>query len=385
LFSDKDVLVNWNSKPYAEPGLLLDIKLWLETLISVFQQEDDWEVYSYVLVHLASQLSNHSLFVDAVPQIKLLRSVLCEQLRVGSFREPPSASGLKKSDVMACLFHTLTILLTYCQHFSKNEDDEIVRTFMVGVGSGERTAKYCIHALAVCCHELPLSISKSLNSILQKMSQIVTQSQVAVHVLEFLAGLARLPEVYVNFREEDYRTVFGVCFRYLQSVRDQRQRSSDAALARSSNVPDIPARPKREAASTTDVSFGSHAGNELPQYVNALAYHVIIYWFLSVKLVDRAKYTGWITKNLVVVDSAGREVVDELSQITIDLMQRVTYSDQDESMPDSRFEPPSEEPVAKKSWLVGMSILTLETALHSGTTQVTKRQPVSCPWLQWRA
>lgn len=359
----------------TDTGLTLKIKLWLETLISILQQEDDWEVYSYVVVHLPSQLTNHSLFMEAVPQIQMLRSVLCEQLRNGSVREPPASAGIKKSDILACLFQALAILLTYHQSFSKNEQDEIVRTFLAGIGSGERTTRYCIHALAVCCHELPLSISKSLNGILQKMSQVITQSQIAIHILEFLAGLARLPEVYVNFREEDYRTVFGVSFRYLQYVRDQREKGAESALIRSSVGPDPASGIRRESGVPAEASLTSSAANDLPQYVYALAYQVITFWFLSVKLVDRPKYTSWITKNLVLTDATGREVIDEQSLVTIDLMQRVAYSDHDETLPDPRFAGPAEETIAKKSWLLGMSIVTIETALRSGKSQITKRQP----------
>lgn len=362
----------------GEPMLVLKVTVWLEVLISVLQQGDHWDLYSYILVHLGSQLTNHSFFVGAVPQIQMLRNVLCEQLRVNSFHDPPPSSGLKRQDVMICLFHTLAILLTYREHFSKNEQDEIVRTFILGVGSGERAAKHCIHALSICCHELPLSISKSLNSILQKMSQIITQSQMAAHILEFLTGLARMPEVYVNFREDDYRTVFGISFRYLQYVRDQRQKASEHSLTRASIASDSQVRPKRESGPATESTSVSNTANDLPQYVYALAYHVIMFWFVSVKLVDRPKYISWITKNLVVTDSTGKEMIDEQSQVTIDMMQKITYSDHDETLPDPDFACPSDGYIMKKSWLVGLSILTVETAVRSGVSQLIKRQPVRC-------
>lgn len=73
---------------------------------------------------------------------------------------------------------------------------------------------------------------------------------------------------------------------------------------------------------------------------------------MSVKLIDRAKYTSWITKNLVLTDSSGKEVIDEQSQVTIDMMQRVAFSDHDETLPDQRFAGPSDEPVSKKSGLL---------------------------------
>ena len=377
VFSHIDALHDPHAQSGSQTMMILNVKLWLEILISILQLGDDWEIYSYILVHLGSQLTNHAFFTDAVPQIQMLRNVLCEQLRVNSFHDPPPLSGAKKADVMICLLHTLALLLTYHEHFSKNEQDEIVRMFVSGVGSGERTAKYCIHALSICCHELPLSISKSLNNILQKMSQIITQSQVAIHILEFLVGLARMPDVCVNFREDDYRTVFGICFRYLQYVRDQRQKGSEVSGTRSSNPPEGQIRTKRESGPTAESVLISSTSNDLPQYVYALAYHVITFWLMSVKLVERARYISWITKNLILTDSTGKEVIDEQSQITIDMMQRITFSDHDETLPDPHFASTADGPTTKKSWLIGMSILTVETAMRSGVSQLTKRQPVS--------
>ena len=351
------------------------MNIWLEVLISIIQQGGDWEIYSHVLVHLGSQLTNHSLFEGAKPQIQLLRSVICEQIKGNSFHEPPPSSGLKKADVTICLFHTLTMVLSYSRHFSKNEEDEIVRTFMHGVGSWERTAKRCIHALTICCHEVPLSISKSMNTILQKMSQIITQAHVAVHVLEFLAGLARMPEIYVNFREDDFRTVFGICFRYLQYVRDQRAKGSGPTSTRTSYASGRQGGTTKDYNGPTDHKPSPVTADELPQYVYALAYHVMTFWFMSLKVVDRAKHVGWITKNLISTDINGRESMDEQSQVTIDMMQRVAYSDLDETMHDPYFASVSDGEVMKKSWLDGLSIVTVETAAATGLSQITKRQP----------
>ncbi|KAI9802850.1 MAG: Tuberous sclerosis 2-like protein [Piccolia ochrophora] len=364
---------------------VLSLNIWLEVLISIIQQGGDWDVYSYVLAHLGAQLTNHTLFAGATPQIKMLRNVLCEQMKANSFYEPPSSSGAKKADVTVCIFHALTMLLTYHEHFSKNEEDEIVRTFMLGMGSSEKTAKSCIHALSICCHELPLSVSKSLNTILQKMSQIITQSHVAVHILEFLGCLARLPEVYVNFREDDYRTVFGICFRYLQYVRDQRQKAQGVQSTRTSYASERHSRTSKDLGGAPEQTLHPNASHDLPQYVYALAYHVVTFWFMSLKLADRESHVGWIMKNLVSLDAAGKETMDEQSQVTIDMMHRVTYSDFDETVPDPNFAKPSDGVVEKRSWLFGLSILTVETAISSGVSQLTKRQPSATTYTTYRS
>jgi hypothetical protein len=364
--------------PTPSSQVALNIGLYLETIVNLLTHGCDWEVYSYILVHLASQLTNHALFKGAVPQIKLLRDLLCEQIKNNTFYEPPVSSGLRKADVAICLFQTLAMIVSYHRYFSKGEEDDIVRTFAQGVGTLDRASKCCIHALSICCHELPASTSKALVTILQKMSQIITQSHVAVHILEFLACLARLPNLYVNFREEQYRTVFMMCFRYLQYVRDKPTKEYSSRNShqpsRNSGVSSDGSRSTTDS-NLADSNFQPTASDDLPQYVYALAYHVIIFWFLSLKLTDRAGQVGWITKNLVSTGVNGKERIDEQAQVTLDFMQRVAYADVDESAADPTFTRDQFGEILKKRWIVGQSIVTVEQATRGGWAQITKRQP----------
>ena len=358
-----------------EPIRVLSFNIWLEALISIIQQGGDWEVYSHVLVHMGSQLTNHRLFQKAAPQIKILRSVLCEQIKSSSFHDPPSSTGLRKADVAVCLYHTLTMIISYFKLFGSNEQDDIVRTFMSGLGQSEKTGKRCIHGLTICCHELSHSVSKSMNLILQKMQSLITQSHLAVHILEFLAGLARMSKIYVNFREDDYRTVFGICFRYLQYAREQRAKGSGPSSQRTSYASGRQSGMSNTQSSSTETKQSPPNQDDLPQYVYALAYHVIIFWFMSLKISDRAKHISWITKSLISIDTNGRETMDEQSQVTIDMMQRVAFSDFDETVYNPHFASSADGEVRKKSWIDGLSIVTVETAAASGVSQIIKRQP----------
>lgn len=336
----------------------LKANMWLEGVISLLQRETNWDVYSYVLAHLGLQLGNKDLFKSSIPQIKLLRSVLCDQVKNGTFRDPPGSTGVKKTDVAACIFECLTMLVSYHEHFAKSEQDELVRSFMLGIiGSWGGTSRGCIHALSLCCFETPLSVTKSLNGILDKMSKVITMSNLAVHILEFLSLLARLPEVYVNLREEDIRTVFGICIRFLQTSREQRFKA-ESPTGRSAQ------------AETPDSSLQ----DGMSTYIYALTHHTMVFWFLSLKLIDRAKHVNWITSRLIFKDEF-EETVEEASQVFIDLMQRSTFSDLGDTIPYGEFPPsPEHGSVVKKSWVVGMSIITVETAGVSGLTQITKRQ-----------
>lgn len=362
-----------------KPYIILNVGVYLDTIIDLLRNGCEWEVYSYILVHLASQLTNQALFSNAIPQIRTLRELLCDQIKNGAYYEPPLSSGLRKADVGICLFQILNMVMSYHRHFQKVDQDDIVRTFLQGVG--ERTSKCCIHALTICCHELPGSTSKSLVHILQKMSQIITQSHVAVHILEFLACLARLPDLYVNFREEEYRIVFAVCFRYLQYVRDQEAKE---VSNRNSNPPGRNSLTSIPDSNPTESNFQPNTSDELPQYVYALAYHVIIFWFLALKLPDRAGQVSWITRNLVSTDANGKEKIDEQAQVTLDFMQRVAYADVDESDADPSFTPEIFGEIQKKRWIIGNSLVTIEQATRGDWAQITKRQPsgTSCYIIQ---
>ncbi|KAK4451882.1 tuberous sclerosis 2 protein [Podospora aff. communis PSN243] len=344
---------------------ILDMSSWLDALLSLFHQGCDWEVYSFVLVHLPAQLSNHPIFDGATTHIQEVRRVFCEMIRMNSFQEPPSATGLRRPDVGNCLFHSLIMIMSYHRHFQKVDEDEIVRTFMHGIA--DKTAKTCIHAFSVCCHELPMSVSKSLVTILQKMSQVITQPFVAMHILEFLACLSRLPSLYSNFREDEYRIVFAICFRYLQYVRE-RKHSARGSYASEPPTPGV------SAPSHMDLGTQQHANDDLPQYVYALAYHVITFWFLAVKMPERPNYIPWIARNLF-IDFDGSANNEEQAQITLDFMQRVAFSDAIDSAEDPLFKPQFFGETQHRRWIIGNSIVTIRQAKETGWAEITRRYP----------
>ncbi|KAF2204357.1 hypothetical protein GQ43DRAFT_438010 [Delitschia confertaspora ATCC 74209] len=355
----------------------MEITFWLELVISLLQKAPDWEIYSYVLVHLGPQLANQALFRSAVRQVKMLRNVVCEQIRGSTFHEPPGYTLLKKADVAVCLIHVLTVLISYHPLYEKSEEDELVRAFLHGIGSWDRTSKWCIHALTVCCHEMPLSVSKSLDNIIQKMSQIITQPHIAIHILEFLTSLARMPQLYKNFREDEFKTVFGVSFRYLQYVRDQRERASAGTSSPNNTRTLRHSGASRDFSATQDhisKSKPKSVADDLPQYVYALAFHVITFWFMALKMPERRKQIPWITKNLSYTDRLGKEVTEEQSQVIMDMMQMVAYSERDETAPDLNFAKSEDGEVSKKTWIVGLSLMTIETAGRSGVSQITSRR-----------
>lgn len=373
------VLVTYKDPPYAAEQVNADapqwkpllkencvrMSLWMEQIIiPIIQKGTSWEIYSYVLVNLASQLSNKTVFRNCIPHIKLLRAVICDQLHTNKIPNTNLPAELRKADIAVVLIHLLTTLICYHEDFARNEQEAIVKAFQLGLHSWQRTAKPCIHALSVCCYELPMPTSKFLTGILTKLSQIITSAAVSVHILEFLSALARLPSLYANFTEPDFRNVFGIAFRYIQHTKEttaqQNQRPNYLGRVQSSQDTQHPEQ------------------SQLPQYVLTLAYNVLTTWFLSLRLSERYKYVPWITRGLVLGDNTNsKDYIDEQSQACIDMLQRFTYSDAEAQRSAVRTNFQDSPYIQTRNWLNGMSIISVRMDTITGDSELTVRKPVS--------
>jgi Rap/ran-GAP/Domain of unknown function (DUF3384)/Tuberin len=363
----------------GEEHPVLDMGSWLITMAECLQRDQEWETYSFLIVHAGAQLANTSLFSGSDRLLEIVvkfRQVVCERIGSGKVFKPPASTGLKDSDVAICLFNVLTALIPYATikagPIQKGYADELVKAFLTGVGgTWEGTSRGCIHALSICCLEVPASVASSYPTIVDRMSRSMTQAHLSMHILEFLSQVARLPDVHSNFQDDEIMMIFSICIQFLERARERptapmmsiAQRSSTPA-ARQSGLSSR--RPPYRAQMLVDLG--------LSQYNSALVYHVMIFWFLSLKLSVRAKSIKWIIPRLVWKDKQGEEHIDEQSMVFIDMMQRTAYSDLGETVPHPQFAKTADGKISSASWVVGQSIITIETAGHTGLSQITKRQ-----------
>ena len=373
--------VVYSSLANEENATVLDLAPWLDIMIEVLKDGSDWEIYSYVLVHLPSQLSNRSLFSRFVGQLQILHNVITEHLDKSSFTKPPSHTNMTAGDVALCLYHTLTVLVAYHEHLGRRESDKLVRAFSLGINKWDRAGKCCIHALALCCHEMPSVMNKHIFVIIQKLSQKITQSDLAIDILEFLASLARVPEACLNATAklpdtrlnttaEDalfFKTIFGICIGYVRTTREQRLKHSNEKQSQ------VSLQSPRQSSSSGETNLSPESRKEFPEYVYALAYQVIIFWFLAIDVGQRAQHVGWIAKELAWHDASGKEVLEEQSQVILDMMHRTAFSDlgETETIVDSNE---TDEITIKQIWLLGMSIVTIMVSANSISGQIIKRQ-----------
>ena len=357
--------------------LVIDLCIWLDFQIEILKKSKEWELYSYVLVHLPIQLSNCSLFSRHVKSLQILHSTIVQQLHDGDFVEPPSESGIKKGDVALCLYQILINLLPYHGSFSRRMTDETIRTFRMGIEKWDRTGKSCIHALALCCFELPQSVERQIVGITEMMQKRITQADLAMDILEFLGCLSSIRPAFGDADAAFYRRIFGICIRYLQYTWEQRQKSGEGARHRGSF------QLNRQSGSSSDLTrapipSSSPDSHGLAEYVFTIAYQAIIFWFLSIDIRERAQHVGWLTQELSWKDEYGKEHIQEQSLVILDMMHRTVFSNLGETEPHYAFID-SETNKVKRTWLVGMSIVTAELIIDkdsatSGCGQLTKRQ-----------
>ncbi|KAL1712140.1 hypothetical protein EV715DRAFT_259758 [Schizophyllum commune] len=342
--------------------VLLPTSYYLKAILSIITGDRDWEVLSYVLCHLPAQLANKHMFCG--PNSRALMSqilnavgaqIMDDTFASGVDRWQP---GLKARDAQGLVYHTLSVLISYRRCFDTQQRNALVELFMAGLdGRQPATIKCCLHALSLSAFDLQQSMAKYMTSILTKLSQIMTNPDMAVHILGFLAIVGSIPPLYANFTESDYKLVFGVALQYLQHYN-------------------------REGASPT-MSWA------LSQFVRILSYRIVYVWFLAVRLPDRRAHMPYITRQLLLANE-GREAVDDATEVCFDWLARYTYATADPRPAHSLLsdivmnagagtsggeQAQQEAAVDSRTWVLGNSVITVRTLVRVGWVEVIGRRP----------
>lgn len=325
---------------------ILPVSRWLDTVIILYRQEKNWDLYYHLVEHFAEQLFDKTFFAACNSAIIRLREILCSQLINSHLPDLENLNTQKRTEVTMRLHKILTILIGYHDIFVKASRDELVRCFQINMGRyNPILTKQCIHSLMVCCHELPKSIARCLSGILQTLSHQITTSSLSVHILEFLIGVGRIKKIHETFTADEFLMVFQVALKFLQhnhaTSRDRIQLTDTAA---------------RES-----------------QYIVHLAYEALTVWFLAVKLENRRTHVHWIVRQLILAnDSSG---LDDQALVFVDMLERFSFSDSPLKKYPDTVEP---EGLAqyKKHWVVGRSVQTAQVVREDGLVKITVRKPV---------
>ena len=355
--------------PANELAVVLPVSEYLAALHQLLATEPEWEIISYILCHLPQQLSNKHFWCGprAGQQIHALRRLLCDGLRGGErvfltdVILPPT---LKRAEVHAATYHCLTGLIAYRSLFNKSQQDDMVETFMFGLGNPRDTAKPCIHALAMACFELRPSMTKHLAEIVRHLQKIISSATLGVHILELIAGIGQEPGLYANFTEQDFQTVFGIALKYIQAHNERLGDTSNDA----------------GAAPGEELSYA------FSQYVFLLAYYSIAAWYMALRLSERPRYVPFLIRRLVQANE-GRREIDEATEVCFDMIARYAYSNADPRPRESKFDKiitaGRTDVASTKTWIIGTAFVSIRNLQAPAWVEVTIRRASGVVKMLW--
>ncbi|KAF8622825.1 hypothetical protein AX15_006741 [Amanita polypyramis BW_CC] len=328
--------------------LNLPVSKYLEMLVDMLNTEKEWELISYTLCHLPVQLANRHFFCG--PKSRAVLSRMLNVICTGILGKTLAAGSKRQREALGLAHHTLEVMISYWRCFDLQQRHLMVEVFHAGLNEQPSTVRCCLHALSLAAFELPISTTKYLPRILENLSQIMSNPEMAVHILAYICIIASLPPLYANFTEDDFKTVFGVAVQYLQH------------------------HSRHNAPSTMSWA--------LSQHVRLLSYYLIYIWFLAVRLPDRAKHVKFITRQLLIANE-GNEAVDGTTEVCFDWLARYTYATADPRpanslLADIVMNPANESqdvPVKEKTWVVGNAVVTVRALSRLGWLEVLMRRP----------
>ncbi|KAF8130310.1 hypothetical protein EV363DRAFT_1335827 [Boletus edulis] len=343
--------------PVQESSRVIPVDAYLSAILGILEKERNWDVLSYVLCHLPVQLSNKHLFCGPKCRslIAKLLTVICSGVTVGDLGSSIERwpVGLKVRDAHGLAYHTLSVLISYRRCFELPLRHALVDVLREGLNGQPSTIICCLHALTLSAFELTSSVKRSLPPLLEKLSRIMSNPDMAVHILSFLSIVGSIPELHANLREDNFKMVFGVALQYLQYHN----------------------RP----GTTPVISWA------MSQYVRMISYYVVYVWFLAVRLPDRPRHIPYITRQLLLANEE-RSEVDEPTEVCFDWLARYTYASADPRPansvlseivmnPHTANDSSSEPAISEKSWLMGNAIVTIRALARLGWIEVVSRRP----------
>lgn len=312
----------------------------LDCVLSCLTKETCWPVNECVLTGLNGLLQNKIILTGSyaesnanypcIPYIDKLATTLCTLLSDADFGKKKAHShqdATSKYAMQAAIISVTSSMICYHHWLDVTRQRQILRCLESGFIS--RCARLCVQTMTLCITEMPQdALLRLLPSVLLRLTQMSATVHLSTSVLDLLATLAQLPDLFTNFVEEQYKSIFAVALQYTNPSKFSR-------------------------------------------YVVSLAHFVIGTWFAKCRLCFRLEFVGFITRNLHTVNrtesttnsnQAVETVRSNLMEACIDMMAQYTFSNGSIA--------PRRSPLAQflfrngptATWLVGNKLVTVTTS-----------------------
>lgn len=263
----------------------INMGVWLSLAIGNVEGPVDWEIYSYLLTHLCSQLSELILFEGHYEEINKFKNVICQHLKQALPPNINPSCGLNRSDLNSAYVRNLSAVLAYHQYESKNFADDLVGALVFGLTSWEKTLIPILHILTVSCFEIPGSVKRYITPILLELQKRITTLHAIPSILEFLLALKSSPPLVSNLTPDETKRVFAIVFNLIENSLFLKVRSKSFSL------------PPPTSSSKTLISFttrdydmeispsteGFLIGESMTRFFQHQSFMVLASWLSNVK------------------------------------------------------------------------------------------------------
>lgn len=270
--------------------------VWLSLAVSTIEDPVDLEIYSYLLTHLCSQLSELMLFEGQYEEINKFKNVICQHLRQALPSNIEPSDTLSKSDLNSAYVRNLSAVLAYHRYEPKVFADDLVSALVVGLTSWEKTLIPILHILTVSCFEIPASVKRYITPILLELQKRITTLHAIPSILEFLLALNSSPPLISNLTPNETKRVFGIVFTLMENSVYLKMRTKSFSRGSTLNPQKMQfssSAPQDYEVEISPSTEGFLVGESMTRFFQYQSFMVLANWLFNVKggqMVDLAQF-----------------------------------------------------------------------------------------------
>ncbi|CAR29581.1 hypothetical protein ZYGR_0AD02640 [Zygosaccharomyces rouxii] len=285
LLGERNEHVQFDSGRAGPSNGKINMGIWLSLAVGTIEDPADWEIYSYLLTHLCSQLSELTLFEGHYEEINKFKNVICQHLRQSLPSNIKPGDGLNRSDLNSAYVRNLSAVLAYNQYESKNFADDLVGALVFGLTSWEKTLIPILHILTVSCFEIPGSIKRYITPILLELQKRITTLHAIPSILEFLLALKSSPPLVSNLTLDETKRVFAIVFNLIENSTFLKERSKSFAVPPSASSSKLPPSSvsKNYDMEISPSTEGFLVGESMTRFFQYQSFMVLASWLSNVK------------------------------------------------------------------------------------------------------
>lgn len=278
----------------------INMGVWLSLAVDTIEDPANWEIYSYLLTHLCSQLSELALFEGHYEEINKFKTVICQHLKQSLPPNIKPSDGLSRSDLNSAYVRNLSAVLAYNKYESKNFADDLVGALVFGLTSWEKTLIPILHILTVSCFEIPESVKRYITPILLELQKRITTLHAIPSILEFLLALKSSTLLVSNLTPDETKRVFAIVFNLIENSTFLKERSKTFSEPSSASSPKLPpslvSKDYDMEISPSTESF--LVGESMTRFFQYQSFMVLASWLSNVKKDKMDTLMPFVSKGL---------------------------------------------------------------------------------------